>query len=260
MKAIARALLEIKKLIFFITVFTNFINSVVVFLVFCFIFIMLKIPGYYAVIPFLVHFLFFGRKKINQINYRYVESRIPSLKERLRTAADNLNRENEVITSLNKDVLAEMKHVKTGAFLEDRSLAIKMLTISLLSIAVIMSSASNFAIVNWKDAVRGIDEAISGEESIYQNLSEIQRFEEGDENIFGKESVAELGLEELDLKLDTAASGVNINKVKDVDEKEFESQFPKEIYATSDSSYNERISKENQEIVKNYYKQITGAE
>lgn len=259
MRAIVRALVEIKKLLFFTTIFTNFIDSVVVFLVFCFIFILFKIPGYYAVIPFLVHFILFGRKRVKEMSYRYVESRVPALKERLRTAADNLEKDNEVVKSLNRDVLAEMKHVKTLAFLDDRRLVIKMLTISVLSIIIIIFSASNFAIIGWKDAVSEINQALSGEESIYQNLTEIERYGEGSEDIFGKESVAELGLEELDLKLDSAASGVNINKVKDVEEKEFGSTFPKDIYATSDSSYNERISKENQEIVKNYYEQITGA-
>ncbi len=258
MRAIVRALLEIKKLLFFITIFTNFIDSVVVFLVFCFIFILFKIPGYYAVIPFLLHFALFGRKRIKEMNYKYVESRIPTLRERLRTAADNLERDNDVVKSLNRDVLSEMKHVKTLAFLDDKGLVAKMLTITVLSIIIIISSASNFAIIGWKDAVNEINQAF-GEEGIYQNLTEIERFGEGSEDIFGRESVAELGLEELDLKLDTAASGVNINKVKDVEEKEFGSTFPKEIYATSDSSYNERISKENQEIVKNYYEQITGA-
>lgn len=259
MKAIVRALLEIKKLLFFITIFTNFIDSVIVFLIFCFIFILFKVPGYYAAVPFLLHFFFFGRKKVKAMSYKYVESRIPSLKERLRTSADNLEKDNDIVKSLHRDVLAEMKHVKTSAFLDDKGLVIKMLTISVLSIIIIMSSASNFAIIGWKDAVNEINHALSGEESIYQNLTEIERFNEGSEDIFGKESVAELGLEELDLKLDTAASGVNINKVKDVEEKEFGSTFPKDIYATSDSSYNEKISKENQEIVKNYYKQITGA-
>ena len=260
MKAIVRALLEIKKLVFFITVLTNFINSVIVFLVFCFIFIMLKIPGYYAVIPFLLHFMIYGRKRIKGINYRYVESRVPALRERLRTAADNWDKENEVVNSLNRDVLAEMKHVKTAAFLDDKGLVVKMLTISLLSIIIILSSAADFAIIGWKDAVKGIDNALSGGESIYQNLTEIEIYDEGDEDIFGKDSIAELGLDELDLKLDTAASGVNINKVKDTEEKEFGTVFPKDIYATSDSSYNEKISKENQEIVKKYYEQITGAD
>lgn len=259
MKAIVRALLEIKKLVFFITILTNFINSVIVFLVFCLAFILLKIPGYYAVIPFLIHFMFYGRRKIKGINYRYVESRVPVLRERLRTAADNWNKENEVVNSLHRDVLAEMKHVKTGAFLEDKGLVVKMLTISLLSIVIIMASAANFAVIGWKEAAREINQVFSGEEGIYGNITDIELYDEGDENIFGDESVAELGLDELDLKLDTAASGVNINKVKDTEEKEFGTVFPKEIYATSDSSYNERISKENQEIVKKYYEQITGA-
>lgn len=258
MRAIARALVEIKKLLFFITMFTNFIDSVIVFLVFYFLFILFKIPGYYGVVPALIYFFFFGKKKIRGISYKYVESRVPGLKERLRTAADNLHKENELVSSLNKDVLAEMKHVRTAAFLNGGSLTLKMFTISVLSIMVIVFSASNFAIVGWKDAVRAVNAAFD-EENIYQNLTEIERLDEGLEDIFGKESVAELGLEELDLKLDTAASGVNINKVKDTEEKEFTSQFPEEIYATSDASFNERISKENQEIVKNYYEQITGA-
>ncbi|MDP4012733.1 MAG: hypothetical protein Q8R00_03970 [Candidatus Nanoarchaeia archaeon] len=259
MKALVRALAEIKKLVLFVTLFTNFIDSVLVFLVFCLLFILFKIPGYYALIPFFVYFVVFGRRKIRSINYRYVEKRVPKLKERLRTVADNLGRDNELIRSLNDDVLRDVKYVNTGAFLGDKKLFTKIFFISIMSFLVILSSASNFAIIGWKEAVEGVSNLIGEEQrSIFGNITEIG-FEEGDENIYGEESVAELGLEEIDLTLDTAASGININKVSDVENKEFNEQFPQDIYATTDSSYNERISKENQEIVKNYYESITGA-
>jgi len=259
MKPITGALREIKKLVLFVTLFTNFIDSVLVFLIFCFAFIMFKIPGYFALVPFLIYFIIFGKKKIKSVGYGYVERRVPKLKERLRTVADNLHKENELIDQLNKDVLRDVKYVHTGAFIE-RGMLFKLLTISLLSILVIVSSAANFALIGWDDALEGLNTLLVEEESIYGNITEIGFFEEGDENIYGEESIAELGLEELDLTLDTAASGVNINKVTDVEDREFGGEFPQDIKATTDSSYNEKISKENQEIVKNYYESITGAQ
>ena len=54
-----------------------------------------------------------GRKKLT---YHHVEEKVPELKEQLITAADNLDKEYEIVESLNKDVLQHMKKTMTSYF------------------------------------------------------------------------------------------------------------------------------------------------
>ncbi|MBS3175786.1 hypothetical protein J4457_00965, partial [Candidatus Woesearchaeota archaeon] len=76
-------------------------------------------------------------------------------------------------------------------------------------------------------------------------------------SIFGEESIAELGAEELNLQINPVLSEIDINDVSDAKEKEFKKDyFEEDIEATQDKTYEEDIDKKHREVVKNYYKEI----
>ena len=63
--------------------------------------------------------------------------------------------------------------------------------------------------------------------------------------------------EELILTINPLESDADTSKVKPNSEKDFDKPtFPKEIYTSYDVAYNERINKENQKVVKNYFEKI----
>ena len=76
-------------------------------------------------------------------------------------------------------------------------------------------------------------------------------------DILGNKSIAELGNKELQLGIGQLQSDADLSIVDGESELDFnQPNFPKEIYTSYDVSYNEKIDKENQKVVKNYFDQI----
>ena len=98
-----------------------------------------------------------------------------------------------------------------------------------------------------------------------KNLDVVKRFTENpdvdinfleDEALTLKKNV-ELVKTEFDLPLEVAFNQMDISKVGGVEEKEFsENDYPMEIEAISDISYDETIKKKHRLIVKKYFEAI----
>ena len=89
------------------------------------------------------------------------------------------------------------------------------------------------------------NELLQYEES--QNLSEI----------LGDKSIAELGKQQIDLQINPLMSDVDIGKVSNPAEQQFREVPPRQIQASTDSSFEEEIPKQYQRMVKTYFKEIT---
>ena len=105
MKIIENALAELRRTLILIKLFNSSIDSILVFIGFTLLFVLIKIPWYYAAIPFLLHAIIYIPRKMKDIRYSEVEKKVPILKEKLRTVADNVGKSNELIDELNKEVL-----------------------------------------------------------------------------------------------------------------------------------------------------------
>jgi len=78
------------------------------------------------------------------------------------------------------------------------------------------------------------------------------------DDILGNRSIAKLGVKELSLIIRPLESDADLNNIKQVSKEDFNAPiFPKEIYTSYDVAYNDRIAKENQKLVKNYFEQIS---
>ena len=75
-------------------------------------------------------------------------------------------------------------------------------------------------------------------------------------DIFGEKSVALLGDEDVEITLESANVEIDINDIREVEERTFTTTYPEEIGAMAASAFEEQIPKDQQEIVKNYYKKI----
>ena len=104
MKIIENALAELRRTLILIKLFNSSIDSILVFIGFTLLFVLIKIPWYYAAIPFLLHAIIYIPRKMKDIRYSEVEKKVPILKEKLRTVADNVGKSNELIDELNKGV------------------------------------------------------------------------------------------------------------------------------------------------------------
>ncbi|HLD15558.1 MAG TPA: hypothetical protein VJB94_03180 [Candidatus Nanoarchaeia archaeon] len=257
MKIIENALAELRRTLILIKLFNSSIDSILVFIGFTLLFVLIKIPWYYAAIPFLLHAIIYIPRKMKDIRYSEVEKKVPILKEKLRTVADNVGKSNELIDELNKEVLREMKQIKTSAFIDPRKSMFKMFALGLMAFLIIFSASLNVKFFDFDSILK----KLAGSDGGIRNLEDIDIDSRSilEEDIYGEQSIAELGNQEVVFSMDSFSGEIDLNREKEIDTINFATSYPKEIYATSDSSYKEKIAKEDEDVVKTYFDQITRA-
>ncbi|MBI4145063.1 hypothetical protein HY493_02550 [Candidatus Woesearchaeota archaeon] len=272
MKPIGKALLELRTTLFSIGLFNSLLDSFLVLLFTLLGLILLKLPWELAFIPFAVYFVWHTRTILRALGYNDVEARVPQLREALRTAADSLETENEVVRGLHQEVLDKMRLIQTSVFVGFSKVTRQLLVLALLSFIIISVSALNISFLDaqtllQKTGVIGIGGVFGDDDTPF--FARLSKRDDGNK-LFGKEvtlldetslygnaTVIELGTEELNLELNPEGSGIKMGEVKDPESKKFTDQpSPSDIQATADSAYAEDIPKEYQSIVRNYFKGI----
>ena len=184
---------------------------------------------------------------------RIVEDRYAPLKEKLRTAADNVEKDNVIIDELEYEVTTEMKSVGLSLFINPRNISYKILAATVLSFLIIFTSTFNIQFPTIKKAVPDIFER-----SMKGAGNFIATKLESSEDIYGDEDVAKLGSDDLDIRIKPVDFKVSVKEEGTFQKKEFETIFPSDAVVKETSAYEENIPKEQQELVKNYFKKLAG--
>ncbi|MBI2109720.1 hypothetical protein HYT58_00925 [Candidatus Woesearchaeota archaeon] len=263
MKVIIDALLEIKKAFSLIKIFNVLLDTFLIFSAIFLILSLIMVTWIFALVPAVVYCALKFHRLSRKNEFREVERRVPVLNEQLRTVADNIDRENPIIESLHKEVLGKMKQVRVSSFIDQKRMFAKTIALAFVSFIAVLVSFNNVVFLDFNELVfETIDKAkeLTGKDrdDKFDEFEDIYGYRPRD--IYGDASVAELGTEELLLKIQPLASEIDISDVKDAEKHEFGGEFPKDIYATSDASYGDDIPKEHQEVVKRYFSDITKGE
>jgi hypothetical protein len=273
MKPIGKALLELRTSLFSIGLFNSAIDSMIVLLACLFGTLLLGFPWLVALIPFGIYFIWHTRKLLKKMGYTDVERHVPQLHEALRTAADSMEAENEVVRSLQTEVLQKMRLIQTSSFIGFGKVTRQLLVIALLCFSIITVSALNIHLIDGKGLLENAGVLAHGgglfgtknNETLFGKLSKKQDGQGlmkevtllDEESLYGNASLVELGTDELNLELNPEGTGVKIGDVKPPTSREFNNQpDAADVQATSDSTYSEEIPKEYQTIVKNYFQSI----
>ena len=258
MKAIAYALLELKKTLVSITLITAFLDFLIVFLIAYLLAMLLTVPHYLALIPAFLYLVFHSMRTLRRISLEGVEAKVPVLNEQLRTVADNLDKENRILEDLNEDVLQKMKMVRVSYFINFKKMWRSILLIGAFCFIIIVLASLNVKFFNLDNFLNDLKDLQNPPPPppTPDDLEENQGG--GGTDIFGEESLAELGNKELNLKINPLLSEIDINKVEEAKKRDFKpGERPAAIEAASDRSFIEpKIAKENQHLVKNYFQGI----
>ncbi len=265
MKPIMQAVSEIKFSISKIRVFEILLNSLIVFLGSYLVTSILLIP---IVIPLSIttaYFIFETGRGIAKSKIREVEQHYPTLNEKLRTAVEYSKAENPVVNELHEEVISDLKGVEEAEFIDEKKTVAKSALAALLCFLILLLSPVTIKL----DFIEPtLEKAMHATENI--------TFEPGrqeatpgpgggnkgaailpsETDIYGTPAIAKLGSQELKLMLKTSGDAINIRQVKDVEQRDFTESYPKEVQAVSSATYDEKIPKEQQEIVKNYFTSI----
>ena len=257
-KPIASAIEELKKAALQISLCSAFLDSLIVFMISMLILKLVSVAWYYAFIPFIIYAIIHTlRNLISHTKLAFIETLVPELKEELRTAADYINKDNELLQSLNLEVLKKMKHIRTSYFFSFGRLTREFLMLIAVSFLITGAAAYDVEFLDFTKLVEKVQNyGVAGEYELNQDLLD---FEDAvsDEDIYGDESIAELGNELINLEVNPIFSDVDISQIKDPSERRFSSSTPTEISARTDASFEESIPKDYQRIVKSYFSEIT---
>ena len=233
-------------------------DSLVVFIIAFLLFSLINLPWYASFLALIIYGGIHTYNAITRLSFTAVESKVPTLRERLSTAADNLDKDNEITQGLNEEVLKLLKDVKTSYFLSFGRLTRQLMVLAILSFLIIGTAAYNVRLIDYTKITSYIEQSLSSLPDYELNPeSLIFKEENQSKDIFGNKTIAALGTKELNLQINPVLSDVDITKQKERKPQEFQEVAPREISATTDKAYGESIPKGYQKIVKSYFKEIS---
>ena len=253
MKQFQNVVKEINRTLTEITLFENIVNTTLIFLLFYLIFSIFDFTPLYALMPALIYLIFYSYTGFSSSKTLIVESKYAPLREKLRTAADNMGMENPIANELAYEVTSEMKNVGLSMFINPRTLSYKIFGAIILSFMIIFATTSNLKIYDFaKHKVPDIFETrgmkgVGNFVAVKLNTSD---------DIYGREDVAKLGDKELNIRIKPVDFKVNVKEEGDAKQQKFETVFPKELDVKETAAYEENIPQEQQELVKNYFKKL----
>jgi hypothetical protein len=271
MNRFRKALREVNIVLANISIFESILNTIIIFLASYLVLTMIKFSPMLALIPALAYInISIGMRlfKINKDKAKIVENNYNPLKEKFSTAVDNIDVNNPVVEDLQDEIVRDMKNVGISSFVDSKSTSYKMVTSIFLCFIILFVAANDWGI-DYRDIAErgkkiiGAAEYLIGGSELGEDMGDILAATGGNQltDIYGKESVANLGNEVIDVEIRPISYEINIRDVKDVEEKEFEDTILDETCADTDEcapqeSFRNNYPKEQQELVKNYFLKI----
>ncbi len=254
-----------------VSVFDTILDGVIVFLICYLALAIFRFHPMLAAVPASIYLAFLTVSRVKDMmnnKARLVEKSYPPLRERLRTAIDNLYVNNPVVEDLQREVVEQMKNVRISSFIDGRATSYKIFATIVLCFVILFIASNNFTIDAQELADKGkslISAAyVIGGNQLGEELGEIMAATGGTQlnDIYGKESAANLGNEVIDVQIRPISYEINVRNVKDVEEQEFEDTILDETCADTgecspQESFRNDYPKEQQELVKNYFLKIS---
>lgn len=254
-----------------IALFDEFLNVIIIFLACYLVLIIFKFYPILAAIPAFIYAsisIVLRMRKIKQHKADIVESSYSPLREKLRTAIDNIKMNNPIVEALQKEVVEAARNMGISSFIRGTLISYKTLTAIILCFVILFVAASSFGI-DIRDVINRGKDLISavyviGGDELGEELGEIMAATGGTQlnDIYGKESAANVGNEVIEVEIRPISYEINVRNVKDIEETEFEESILDETCADTDEcvpqeSYRNDYPKDQQELVKNYFLKIS---
>ncbi len=215
---------------------------------------------YLVLIPSAVAFIFFSARFVAQVNkmrLKDMEEANPQLKEMLRTAHDNMHEKNPLMDALFLELKGKMRTASSGNLLESRKIITRIVSAVMVVFLIVFVSSMN---VNLKkidipfDKLKFLVPSGAGDDRQEGKITDLV-FNETDV-IYGDSSIAKLGNDKIDIKVNPTMSEIDLNDVKDADNQNLrEGGLPSEIGVTADAFNNQEVLDEAEQAA-NYSQRI----
>jgi len=257
MKTFIKVVKEINNTLNFLIIFETVLNAAIFFLVVYLLLSLINLYPILAVIPAAVYFaarMYSNSKTDKRV---IVENKYGPLKEKLRTAADNIDKENPVVNELQEEVIYDLKNVGLSSFISARQVSYKIFATILLSFAIVFATTMNLYIVDLNKFLGDMPNVISKlslKRSANTPIGEVNE----SSDIYGDSKLAVLGDQQINIKIKPVNYEVSVREEGEVEQKQFDEIFPSQVDIKQSSAYEENIPQEQQELVKNYFNKLAG--
>ena len=262
----AEALKELKASLLKVYMFEELLNAILVFLAAYMISSIFRFGLLPPFIAGLAYLLFAVYRELRFRPDKAVESKYKDLREKLSTAAEYASVESRVANELKSEVLQGLRKVEESSFLSERRIYVKSIAaVALCFVILLLSPVSiGFFKANLADLFSS-DKSKQLPTGDFRVGKQNQKGElpiavqSSRKDIYGQPSVAKLGSEELRVILKPAGTELSTSNVKPPEELQFTEQFPEEVVSVAAESMEERIPKEQQELVRRYFRNVVEA-
>jgi hypothetical protein len=259
----AEALKELKSSLLKVYMFEELLNAILVFLVAYLISSLFRLGLLLPSLSGLAYMVFAIYRELRLRPDKAVESKYKDLREKLSTAAEYANIESRVANELKADVLQGLRKVEESSFLSERRIYAKSVAAVALCFVILLLSPVSIGFFNANIAdLFSPDESKQLPVGNFKVGKEKQKGElpiaihSSKKDIYGQPSVAKLGSEELMVILKPAGTELSTSSVKPPEELQFTEHYPEEVVSVAAESMEERIPKEQQELVRRYFKNV----
>ncbi|MFH1849912.1 MAG: hypothetical protein ABH879_07070 [archaeon] len=276
MKDFKEVVKEINQTLNDILIFESLMSMIIIFLV-VYIVLSLLFPYPYlnivvSMIPAFVYLVRSVVADVKENKIRDVEKKYPSLNEKLRTAADNLDDSGVIVGVLEDQLVKELKEVKSSSFVNTNKIIWKVAAAVSLCFLMIFTASLDMHIYNFRELIKdgvasfpvkirengdsisdGFSFSGANTPSVVTTEDEIIISGEDDDDIFGDQSVAQLSDKELTVKITPISFEVEVRE-EETSERNYDTVYfdERDMYEDSVAS----LTKEQNEIVKAYFKKL----
>ena len=257
MKSFINVVKEINSTLNSIVLFDNILNSFIIFLSVYLVMSIFNFHPLLASLPAIAYLILSSYKEVISSKAKLIETKYDYLNEKLRTAADNASMENPVVDALHEEVMEEIKNVRASSFFNQKKTSFKILSLIVLCFLIVFLSTLNLGFLDFRVLLDNVqiswNDGVATEEGGETPSAGVA----GDQDIYGEESIATLGKEEMEIEIRPVNYEVNAKSISDApEEKKFEETFPEEVFASSTEGFEENIPINQQELVKEYFKKL----
>lgn len=261
------ALKETKNTLLKIMMFEEALNAILIFLVAYLISSLFKMGLWPPIILSFGYFAFAAYKESRLRADKAVESKYKELKEKLSTAAEYANVDTRVANELKQEVLRNLRKVEDSSFLNERRVYAKSIAAIVLCFIILLFSPVSISFFKhtFPNIFSPQDEKATDSSGRLKLLSEKDKTdnpigtEKSKDDIYGQPTIAKLGTEELRVILRPAGVELSTRNVKPPEELQFTEQYPEEVVSVAAEAMEERIPKEQQELVRRYFRNVVEA-
>lgn len=167
----------------------------------------------------LIFFILDVRRYSRKFSLEYIEARNPTVREMLRTAADNKSEETLMAHALFAELIDRVRTISSGTFLNFRRLSLKLGTVFALSILLVSLAFFNVNIQKFANPLASLEDTMTHYwQNVFgeANTTETNISEGGD--IYGEPSLARLGDQAVAITLQQNLNQIDFNKVSAADQ------------------------------------------